>query len=64
MTLDRDAGADLVQLVDPAVVVPVHVDDYPVFRSPLFAFTDAMAVRGLADRLRTVTCGQTVILRP
>jgi len=64
VTLDGDAGADLVQLVDPAVVVPVHVDDYPVFRSPLSAFTDAMAVRGLADRVRTVTRGQTVHLHP
>ncbi len=64
VTLDGAAGADLVQLVDPAVVVPVHVDDYPVFRSPLSAFTDAMAVRGLADRVRTVTRGQTVDLRP
>jgi len=62
--LSGDTLADLVQLVDPAVVVPVHVDDYPVFRSPLSAFTDAMAVRGLADRVRTVTRGQTVDLRP
>ena len=64
VTLDGEAGADLVQLVDPAVVVPVHVDDYPVFRSPLSAFTDAMAARGLADRVRTVARGGSVSLQP
>jgi len=64
VTLDGETGADLVKLVDPAVVVPVHIDDYPVFKSPLSAFTAAMAARGLADRVRTVARGQTVSLRP
>lgn len=64
VTLDGETGADLVRLVDPAVVVPVHIDDYPLFRSPLSAFTDAMAARGLADRVRTVARGDTVSLQP
>lgn len=64
VTLDGETGADLVKLVDPAVVVPVHIDDYSVFTSPLSAFTAAMAARGLADKVRTVARGQTVSLRP
>lgn len=64
VSLDGETGADLVKLVDPAVVVPVHIDDYPVFRSPLSAFTAAMTARGLADRVRTVAHGATVSLRP
>jgi len=64
VTLDGETGADLVKLVDPAVVVPVHIDDYPVFKSPLSAFTAAMAARGLADKVRTVVRGETVSLRP
>ncbi len=64
VTLDGETGADLVKLVDPAVVVPVHIDDYPVFKSPLSAFTAAMAARGLADKVRTVARGETVSLRP
>ncbi len=64
VTLDGEKGADLVKLVDPAVVVPVHIDDYPLFTSPLSAFTAAMAARGLAERVRTVARGETVSLRP
>lgn len=64
VTLDGRTGADLVQLVDPAVVVPVHHDDYAVFKSPLSEFTAVMAARGLADRVRSVARGETVPLLP
>lgn len=64
VTLDGRTGADLVQLVDPAVLVPGHHDDYAVFKSPLSEFTAVMAARGLADRVRSVARGETVPLLP
>jgi L-ascorbate metabolism protein UlaG (beta-lactamase superfamily) len=63
VTMDGPQGADLLQLLDPPVAVPVHHDDYRVFRSPLADFLDATSLRGLRDRVRPVTRGETVSLR-
>jgi L-ascorbate metabolism protein UlaG (beta-lactamase superfamily) len=64
VTMDAEQGADLVQLLAPAVTVPVHFDDYTVFRSPLSAFLDECARRRLPTRLRTVDRGGIVSLDP
>ncbi|WP_214367587.1 MBL fold metallo-hydrolase [Pseudonocardia sp. H11422] len=62
VTMDGRQGVDLVRLIRPASTVPVHYDDYGVFRSPLSHFTDEMHRHGLDDRLRLVHRGQTVPL--
>lgn len=40
VTMDAGQGVDLVEMIEPAVTVPVHHDDYTVFRSPLQEFLD------------------------
>jgi L-ascorbate metabolism protein UlaG (beta-lactamase superfamily) len=62
--VDGRQGTDLVELIEPATVVPVHYDDYPVFRSPLEHFVAEMRRRGHDARLRTVARGDTVELAP
>lgn len=62
VTLDGEGGAEVVDRVRPRAVVPVHCDDFTVFTSPRSAFVDALARRGLADRLLLVERGQTVAL--
>jgi L-ascorbate metabolism protein UlaG (beta-lactamase superfamily) len=62
VTMDDQDGADLVEMIRPAVVVPVHYDDYTVFRSPLSDFTAQADRRGWAAKLRTVRRGETVNL--
>ena len=62
VTMDAAQGADLVALVQPQLTVPVHYDDYTVFRSPLADFESVWARRDLPGRLRTVGRGQTVSL--
>jgi L-ascorbate metabolism protein UlaG (beta-lactamase superfamily) len=64
VTMDGRQGSDLVELIDPTTVVPVHYDDYGVFRSPLEDFVTEMRRRGHHDRLRTVLRGDTVELAP
>jgi L-ascorbate metabolism protein UlaG (beta-lactamase superfamily) len=64
VTMDAYQGADLVELLEPHVVVPVHHDDYGVFRSPLADFVAEARRRGLADRVRVVERGGTVSLDP
>jgi L-ascorbate metabolism protein UlaG (beta-lactamase superfamily) len=64
VTMDGAQGADLLELLDPPVGVPVHHDDYGVFRSPLGDFLAETARRGLRDRVRPVDRGETVDLAP
>lgn len=49
-------------MIRPGVMVPVHYDDYTVFRSPLSDFTAQGDRRGLAGKVSTVGRGDTVNL--
>ena len=62
VTLDAEQGADVVELIRPALTVPVHYDDYGVFRSPLSHFQHTMRARGLDASLRVVLRGETMAL--
>lgn len=64
VTMDAAQGADFVDLIEPGVTVPVHYDDYTVFRSPLADFEAEWQRRQLPGRLRTVARGESVDLRP
>jgi L-ascorbate metabolism protein UlaG (beta-lactamase superfamily) len=64
VTMDGRQGTDLVELLRPGAVVPVHYDDYGVFRSPLADFVAEMRRRGHDRLLRTVGRGDTVELAP
>jgi L-ascorbate metabolism protein UlaG (beta-lactamase superfamily) len=57
VTLDAREGADLIELVRPGLAIPVHYDDYGVFKSPLADFQAEVARRGLAKAVRYVTRG-------
>ncbi|MEE6256935.1 MBL fold metallo-hydrolase [Plantactinospora sonchi] len=62
VTMDARQGADLVGLIRPRMTLPVHYDDYPVFRSPLRDFLDAARRRGLASGVHPLRRGETVAL--
>jgi L-ascorbate metabolism protein UlaG (beta-lactamase superfamily) len=64
VTMDGRQGADLVELLAPRVTVPVHHDDYTVFRSPLSDFLALAARRNVPTRVRTVGRGERVSLVP
>lgn len=62
VTMDHRQGADLMELIDPTVTVPIHYDDYGVFTSPLADFEAEVRRRGVLDRVRFVARGQTIPL--
>jgi L-ascorbate metabolism protein UlaG (beta-lactamase superfamily) len=62
LTMDGKQGNDLVELIDPGVVVPIHYDDYPVFRSPLADFLARARHRELISRIQPIVRGQTLRL--
>jgi L-ascorbate metabolism protein UlaG (beta-lactamase superfamily) len=62
VTMDEEQGVDFVRRVRPGRVVPVHHDDYGVFRSPLADFETAAREAGFAAALLPVRRGETVSL--
>jgi L-ascorbate metabolism protein UlaG (beta-lactamase superfamily) len=64
VTMDAEQGVRLVDLLRPTVTVPVHHDDYTVFRSPLSDFLALAARRNAPTRVRTVARGERVSLVP
>ncbi|MFC7997213.1 MBL fold metallo-hydrolase [Streptomyces rochei] len=63
VTMDGRQGAELARRLDPRLILPVHYDDYTVFRSPLDAFLAEADRKGLADRLVHCRHGQRAVLR-
>jgi L-ascorbate metabolism protein UlaG (beta-lactamase superfamily) len=64
VTMDARMGVDFLRRVEPPVAVPVHYDDYRVFRSPLADFLEAARRAGEGARIRTVGRGEVVSLEP
>jgi L-ascorbate metabolism protein UlaG (beta-lactamase superfamily) len=64
VTMDAEQGVDFLHRASPRRAIPVHHDDYGVFRSPLSAFERAASRAGLASLVRPVARGQTVPLDP
>ncbi|MFR9806807.1 MBL fold metallo-hydrolase [Pseudonocardia sp. RS010] len=64
VTMDARQGADLVETFRPGTTIPVHYDDYDVFRSPLSHFTQELYDRGLQAGLRVLHRGETARLEP
>lgn len=59
MTMDAEQGVEAMQLINPREVVPIHYNDFEVFKSPLEEFKSAVEAAGLADRVRYLSHGET-----
>jgi L-ascorbate metabolism protein UlaG (beta-lactamase superfamily) len=64
LTMDGKQGVEAIRLVNPEIAVPIHYDDYDVFKSPLEEFRSEARAAGLDARIRYVTRGQTIPLPP
>ncbi|HLK95947.1 MAG TPA: MBL fold metallo-hydrolase [Nocardioidaceae bacterium] len=64
VTMDDVQGVRFLRRIQPSVAVPVHYDDYRIFRSPLQRFVDRAGSSGLATDVQVVGRGDTVALRP
>jgi L-ascorbate metabolism protein UlaG (beta-lactamase superfamily) len=60
LTMDADQGVEAMRIVRPEVAVPIHYDDYPVFRSPLSDFRAAVSRAGLDAAVRFIARGETL----
>jgi L-ascorbate metabolism protein UlaG (beta-lactamase superfamily) len=62
VTMDANQGVDFLQRIRPRLAVPVHYDDYGVFRSPLSEFLSAMQRNRPGQLLKVPARGETVLL--
>lgn len=59
LTMDAEQGVEAIRLINPREVIPIHYNDYEVFKSPLEDFKQAVAVAGFADRVKYLSHGET-----
>lgn len=62
VTMDGKQGVELMRMVRPHVVVPIHYDDYTVFKSPLSDFAREIHEAGLERYVRYIARGETMRL--
>ncbi|WDT74410.1 MAG: MBL fold metallo-hydrolase [Candidatus Manganitrophus sp.] len=58
LTMDADQGVEAIRIIQPRRVVPIHYNDYTVFKSPLEDFKKAAADAGFEDRVIYLGHGQ------
>ncbi|MBB5897119.1 MBL fold metallo-hydrolase [Kutzneria kofuensis] len=59
VSMDGLQGRDLLAMLEPRHAVPVHYDDYGVFKTPLSQFRDVMAASDLSTSVHYLERGQT-----
>ncbi len=59
LTMDDKQGVEIIQLVRPEKVIPIHYNDYDVFKSPLEDFKRAVKEAGLSEKLIYLSHGET-----
>lgn len=62
VTLDGDHGAELLTWLHPRLAVPIHVNDYEAFKSPLGDFVRAVNRLGLQDSVEYLRHGDVLAL--
>jgi len=59
VTMDAAQGVEAMRIVDPKRAIPIHYDDYTVFRSPLSDFQREVEAAHLGDRVHYLRHGDT-----
>jgi L-ascorbate metabolism protein UlaG (beta-lactamase superfamily) len=58
LTMDARQGVEAVRIVDPKVAIPIHYDDYTVFKSPLSDFQREDETAGVGGRVHVLRHGE------
>ncbi|MDQ2888325.1 MAG: MBL fold metallo-hydrolase [Chloroflexota bacterium] len=59
LTMDAKQGVEAMRLINPHEAIPIHYNDYNVFKSPLEDFKSAVAKAGLEKRVHYLSHGET-----
>jgi len=59
LTMDARQGVEAIKIIKPRTAIPIHYNDYTVFKSPLRDFQKAVVRAGLEKRIVYLSHGQT-----
>ena len=59
VSMDAKQGVEAMRIVDPALAIPIHYNDYDVFTSSLSDFQEEVRAAGLEDRVHYLSHGET-----
>jgi L-ascorbate metabolism protein UlaG (beta-lactamase superfamily) len=59
VSMDAKQGVEAMRIVDPALAIPIHYNDYDVFTSPLSDFQEEVRAAGLENRIHYLSHGET-----
>jgi L-ascorbate metabolism protein UlaG (beta-lactamase superfamily) len=62
VTMDAKEGLEMFNIINPRKAIPIHYNDYDVFKSPLEDFQHEVKEAGLEDRIYYLHHGETYIL--
>ena len=61
VTMDSRQGVEAIRIIGPRTAIPIHYNDYTVFKSPLEDFKRAVAEADLEDRVHYMSHGDTYV---
>jgi L-ascorbate metabolism protein UlaG (beta-lactamase superfamily) len=64
VSMDGKDGVELLKIIQPNKVIPIHYDDYDAFKSPLADFTQAAKDAGLEQKVVSLARGETYSFTP
>lgn len=64
VTMDGKDGVQLMQIIQPRHAIPIHYDDYDVFKSPLSDFAKEVKAAGLEQQVTYLAHGETYSFKP
>jgi L-ascorbate metabolism protein UlaG (beta-lactamase superfamily) len=59
VTMDAKQGVEAIRIIEPRTAIPIHYNDYTVFKSPLEDFERAVTEAGLEERVHYLAHGDT-----
>jgi len=59
VTMNAQQGIEALRIVKPEIAIPIHYNDYDVFKEPLSEFVRAVHRAGLQDKVRYLQHGET-----
>lgn len=64
VTMDAKEGVKMMQVIVPRKAIPIHYNDYDVFKSPLSSFKEEIERAGLQDKIIYLEHGATYEFYP
>jgi L-ascorbate metabolism protein UlaG (beta-lactamase superfamily) len=61
LTMNDEQGVEILNIIQPEMAIPIHYNDYDVFKSPLEDFQKAAEAAGWSDRIVYLAHGESYI---